>query len=147
MCKDHIWFERDQFRGAFANFVKVVRSPARLDLNVLANQPTKFLEFLLEGLHLNLKFHIGGACGKENANMPDTIGLLGTRPKRPSGRNSNSFNEIAASHYLLQGPGSDIVAGQTSRSEGAGAMDVHVRFGSKADIAARPRHVRFTPES
>jgi hypothetical protein len=29
----------------------------------LANHPTKFLEFLLKGLHLNLKFHIGGIAG------------------------------------------------------------------------------------
>src|SRR5262249_54392638 len=73
--------------------------------------------------------------------------LLRTRSKRPCGRNSNSFNEITASHYLPRGPGPDIVAGQTCGPEGAGAMAAHVRFGSLADIEAPPADVRFTPKS
>jgi hypothetical protein len=42
----------------------------------LANRPTEFLEFLLEGLHLNLKFHIGGACRNHDADAAHAIGLL-----------------------------------------------------------------------
>ena len=38
-----------------------------------------------------------------------------------------------------------MVAIRTGALEGAGA--VHVRFGSKADMSACPRDVRFTPNS
>jgi hypothetical protein len=40
-----------------------------------------------------------------------------------------------------------IVTGQTGRLEAVRLALGNVRFGSKADIGARPRDVRFTPES
>lgn len=40
-----------------------------------------------------------------------------------------------------------IVAGQTGRPKGAGAIVVNVHFGSGADIEAHPPDVRFTPQS
>src|SRR6516225_3628490 len=40
-----------------------------------------------------------------------------------------------------------IVAGQTGRLEVVTSAVGNVRFGSKADISACPRHVRFTPKS
>ena len=36
---------------------------------------------------------------------------------------------------------------QSSKHQGRINARVNVRFGSKADMAARPRDVRFTPES
>src|SRR5690242_415323 len=73
----------------------------RLDLNVLADHPTKFLELLLKGLHLNLKFHIGGICRNDNANAPQTISLLRVRHERPSGhRTAEKRDELAPPHRL-----------------------------------------------
>ena len=53
----------------------------------------------------------------------------------------------APSHRLPQGSGQGIVAGQVSALKVAGSGSPNVRFGSKADIASGPRHVRFTPKS
>jgi hypothetical protein len=47
----------------------------------------------------------------------------------------------------LPGVGGSIVAGKTRSLEVVGSEACNVRFGSKADISACPRHVRFTPES
>jgi len=46
-----------------------------------------------------------------------------------------------------QGSKRGIVAGQTGRLEVVKTALRNVRFGSKADIEACPRNVRFTPES
>src|SRR5262249_13776825 len=61
----------------------------------------------------------------------------------------------APSHRLPQGSGLGIVPVQTSTLEAAGGrscasqqiLTANVRFGSKADIGARPHNVCFTPES
>src|SRR5262249_13403085 len=118
--------------------------PVVLHCHVLTVHPAGFVQAFTKRVS---KAH--GGLGRPEVDESDDRQwrLLRTRRKRPCGRNSNSFNEITASHYLPRGPGPDIVAGQTCRPEGAGAMAVNVRFGSKADIEARRRNVRFTPKS
>ena len=51
-------------------------------------------------------------------------------------------------HGFRNSPGQDQAKGgeRLTRSSWSG-MRRDVRFGSKADIGARPRHVRFTPKS
>ena len=82
MGQDHIWFESDQFGRVPADFGLVGRGPARLELHVAANRPTKFLKFLFKGLYLSLKFHIARACRQQHANTPHTVSLLCTHASR-----------------------------------------------------------------
>src|SRR5262249_51761542 len=133
-------------RQAFRGFINIATSvqPIVVHCHVLTVHPAGFVEAFTKRVS---KAH--GALGRPEVDEGDhrQWRLLRTRRERPCGRNSNSFNEITASHYLPRGPGPDIVAGQTCRPEGAGAMAVNVRFGSKADIEARPPDIRFTPKS
>src|SRR5262249_8881126 len=80
------------------------------------------------------------------ANDPDhgKRRLLRTRRERPrNGSTATKPNEIAPSHCLPRGSGHGIVPAQTYPGNGP----AHVRFGSKADIAAHSSDVRFTPKS
>src|SRR5262249_47726052 len=84
--------------------------------------------------------------GDRRANEGDAVRLcsfLRARRNRPRGQNSNSFNAIASSHFLPRSSGHSMVPAQTCPGSGP----AHVRFGSKADIGARPIDVRLTPES
>jgi hypothetical protein len=73
--------------------------------------------------------------------------LFRTRRKRPRAGAAEQRDEIASSHARLQqgfttgGMGS---ARHFARQQSSGP---NVRFGSKADIGARPRNVRFVPKA
>jgi hypothetical protein len=81
--------------------------------------------------------------------------LLCARNERPRDRSATNYlDEIAPSHCLAQGRDYAITAevyGRRNRGRpsfcGQQFQAVHVRFGSKADIAARASYVRFAPKS
>jgi hypothetical protein len=84
--------------------------------------------------------------------------LLRAGPERPRRGCRNSLNEIASSHCLPLRLGTNATL-QLHQGFAAGGMGfsgqfalhkptaADVRFGSKADIAASPTNVRFTPNS
>src|SRR5262249_51453859 len=69
------------------------------------------------------------------------LALLGTRRKRRCYPAGNERDELAPPHGLPPGRGIWSLADQKRY----GVREC--RFGSLADIALRPRHVRFTPKS
>ena len=86
-------------------------------------------------------------CIKQDADVPHGYFWLCAHRKRPEGRcTAEKRDELAPPHCLSQ-TGNRIVAGQTRRLEVVKLALGNVRFGSKADIAASPTNVRFTPES
>jgi hypothetical protein len=84
----------------------------------------------------------------QNADSSQWVRLLCTRSERPNGcRSHNNVDEIASPHVHPKGSEQGIVAGQTGRLEVDKTALGDLRFGSKADIGARPINVPFTPKA
>jgi hypothetical protein len=81
---------------------------------------------------------ICGECPAANFHRHAAVGILNVRNRRRS-RSVRTAGRCRV--YFGRDPG---VRGQFARHQSRAA---HGRFGSKADIASRPPHVRFTAES
>jgi hypothetical protein len=143
--------------------IDIILSPTNFGPHIAAIIPAQVLERLLECPDAVLTFSTICFPKHEHADQPHPLDLLRMRGERPCRRqNGNSFNEGASSHRRPQGSGlcgkcfgvmrlhqEFAVGGMGFRERFAPHQSraADVRFGSKADIAAPPTNVRFTPKS
>jgi hypothetical protein len=83
--------------------------------------------------------------------MADALGLLCARRKRPRRRRraAEQNDELAPPHVLSSGRGPHLTTSLKGKCACASQQksDVHVCFGSEADMALLNFDVRFTPKS
>src|SRR5262249_33479259 len=140
-CRDHSHLPAHQIGHHPRQTIVVAFDPMILDGYVLTVDIAGFAKTFIESGRIA---RIG--MRRLAANDPDhgKRRLLRTRRERPrNGSTATKPNEIAPSHCLPRGSGHGIVPAQTYPGNGP----AHVRFGSKADIAAHSSDVRFTPKS
>src|SRR5262245_40824958 len=93
-------------------------------------------------------FSVVRSCGQEYADTPHA--LLGARGNRPSSRRTaKQSDELAPPHIAPRSLRRYLRLKHSRRDSSSKGVrsKTDVRFGSKADICAVKRHVRFTPES
>src|SRR5262249_971833 len=98
-----------------------------------------------------------GMGGHKKPDRRYFVGGWGGGRERPRGRAANKHNELPPFHIAAPGCKATPCGSEHSRSgrcNRARSRELppadcqpDVRFGSKADISQRNRHVRFTPES
>src|SRR5262249_49747894 len=100
-AQDDIRLQCDQLRGIFTKELRIARSPARIDLHVVADFPTQLLQSLYERRMpdlalLRIRVH-------QHADTAYTVWLLRTRRKRPDGRcATDKGDELTTSHVCTK---------------------------------------------
>ena len=108
--------------------------------------PAELLESIPKRGDEGLTFRVVLGIAHQHPDAPHLVALLRTRRKRPYRCAAQKRDESAPLHCPSQAE-EPIVTGQTGMLEVVRLALGNVRFGSKADIAALPINVRFTPES
>src|SRR5262249_30200035 len=136
-CKNHLGLHSDQLFGKRLRLSACWRI-AIFDMNIATLGPPTLFKLLPECFYLWI------VEGREHADKPDALRLLRACRKRPSRRRAtDKCDEFASPHrpapqtegLTLPCCGLHYALRQIQAA--------NVRFGSKADIAARPRNVRF----
>src|SRR5262245_36505880 len=86
-------------------------TPAKVDLNIAANGPARFLEALQERRETHLPFRIIGGEVHEYADVPHTLALLRPRRERPRGCGAEERDEVAPSHSITSSARASSVGG------------------------------------
>ena len=137
-------------RGAISLSSWVIECPpANVDLDVVALDPPKLLKSLPECGYVSLKFWVALRMCHKHANTPHAISwLLRVRDERPCCRSAaEKRDEIPSPHEAFPTRRTTTYHIEWRLFAPQQTGSPNVRFGSKADIAASQRNVRFTPKS
>src|SRR5262249_38234967 len=117
MGQDDIRGERDQFRRVFAHVVSVAAAPAVVDTDVLADNPTRFLQTLRKRREAGSSLRIVRRHAHQDADTPHPLRLLRARRERPrDSRAAESQDELAPPHSINSSARSSNESGIVSAS-------------------------------
>src|SRR5262249_47843096 len=102
--KYEVRLQRDEFLREIMQSLRVTwNGPTSINPHFIARRPAELLKRLLECSNTSLPFRLGIGIAHQHADPPHPFGLLSARSERPSSRQTNSADEIAASHCPHQG--------------------------------------------
>src|SRR5262249_44049275 len=110
--------KRDQLRRVFARVVLAAPGPAVVDLNVVADAPTRLLQPLQKCRVAGLRLRIVRGVRHEHADAPQALALLRARRERPRhGRAAEKQYELAAPHSITSSARPSSVIGKVRPSD------------------------------
>src|SRR5262249_8345679 len=98
--EDDVGRERNGFRYVPADVSGIRPSPARVDPDIAADAPARFLQTLHERADTNLVIRIVGRCGQEQGDTPHPLRLLPGCHDGPRRRAAEKADERAPFHSI-----------------------------------------------